>query len=175
MGFWHDALVPFGKSPIIEGISQVPGNQADIRNRPGRGEVVIPTSRADKGFTLVEVLIGFALAAILLGIILNTMVRQTVAVTRNRARYQGLLKASQALEYKMEQDAATNTTPITPPLGTNPDEKNTGVNVSFAIHPVTADPRVEQVEVSAPYGPGQQCLISAYRLRARRLTSQASK
>ena len=118
-------------------------------------------------------MIGLALASILLGIILNSVVRQTVAVTRNRTRYQSMLKASQALEYRMELDASGNTT--TAPLGTNPEEKNAGIKVSCNVRAVTADPRVEQVEVTALYGPGMQCALSAYRLRVRRLEKVKSK
>lgn len=126
----------------------------------------------NKAFTLVEVLVGLALASIVLGVILNTVSRQTVAVSRNRARYQGMLRASQSLEYKMELDAAGaggKTAVTTSPTGTHPADKITsGPTPEILTRPVLSDSRVEQVEASIAYGSGLRCYMNAYRLRVRR-------
>ena len=126
--------------------------------------------RRFQAFTLVEVLLGLALAVIVLGIVLNSISRETVAISRNRIRYQALLRASLALEQKMEQDASQDKS--TAPLGSAPEEKN-AVAVETSAKVVTADPRVEQVEVAVPYGLGSRLSLSAYRLRVRRAEGKA--
>lgn len=90
-----------------------------------------------------------------------------------------MLKASQALEYKMESDAASSsagTTATTTSLtGTNPDDKITsGPTPVVSTRPVISDSRVEQVEASIAYGTGLRCYMNAYRLRVRR-TNNTSK
>ena len=125
-----------------------------------------------KAFTLVEVLIGLALAVIVLGVVLNSVSRQTLAVNRDRVRYQSMLRASLALEQKMEQDASQEKSVTV--LGANPEEKD-AIKVETMAKVVTADPRVEQVEVTVPNGPGLQVSLSAYRLRIRRAEKSKAK
>lgn len=112
-----------------------------------------------KAFTLTEVLIGLALATIVLGIVLQSASRDTMSVARTPDHYQALLRASQVLEYRMEEDHQGND-----PRG------SAGEKFPYDISnkPVVTDPRVEQVEVAVGSGSGQRETVSAYRLRIRR-------
>ena len=100
---------------------------------------------------------ALALAAIVLGIVLNTVSRQTLGVARAMPRYQAVLQASQALELKMEQDASGEKATAQPTFKF--DQK---------VAVVTADPRVEQVEIKTFYAGGNSLTLAAYRLRVKR-------
>lgn len=115
-----------------------------------------------KAFTLVEVLIGLALATIVLGIVLQSASRDVMSVARTPDRYQALLRASQVLEYRMEEDHQ----------GSDP-RGSAGEKFPYDISnkPVVTDPRVEQVEVAVSAGSGKRETVSAYRLRVRRQQS----
>ena len=112
-----------------------------------------------KAFTLTEVLIALALATIVLGIVLQSASRDVVSVARTPEHYQALLRASQVLEYRMEEDHQ----------GDDP-RGSAGEKFPYDIsnRPVVTDPRVEQVEVAVAAGPGKRETVSAYRLRVRR-------
>lgn len=75
---------------------------------PHRGERYSLGNKAPalkrKAFTLTEVLIGLALASIVLGVVLQAATRDVISVARTPDRYQALLRASQVLEYRMEED-----------------------------------------------------------------------
>ena len=133
-----------------------------------KGNSASTVTTKPSAFTLVEVLLGFALAIIMLGTVLNSVSRQTVSISRSRIRYQSVLRASHALELKMEQDAARDrSAPVI-------EDRSEGPKVLINVRPVTADPRVEQIEATAPYGPGLQTTLSVYRLRVRRQESSKS-
>ncbi|MBN9418989.1 hypothetical protein ABS71_05710 [bacterium SCN 62-11] len=117
-----------------------------------------------KAFTLTEVLIGLALASIVLGVVLQSATRDVVSVARTPDRYQALLRASQVLEYRMEEDRQ----------GDDP-RGSAGEKFPYDIsnRPVVTDPRVEQVEVAVGAGAGLRETVSAYRLRVRRQAKNA--
>jgi prepilin-type N-terminal cleavage/methylation domain-containing protein len=117
-----------------------------------------------KAFTLTEVLIGLALASIVLGVVLQAATRDVISVARTPDRYQALLRASQVLEYRMEEDHQ----------GDDP-RGSAGEKFPYDIsnRPVVTDPRVEQVEVAVGAGAGLREAVSAYRLRIRRQAKAA--
>jgi type II secretory pathway pseudopilin PulG len=110
-------------------------------------------------FTLTEVLVALGLASLVLGVVLQSAVRDTLSVSRAPARYQALLRASQVLEYRMEEDRTS-------------DDATGSAGEKFpydlATKPVVTDPRVEQVEVAVSAGLGRRETVSAYRLKVRR-------
>jgi len=114
--------------------------------------------RRPAGFTLTEVLIGLGLAALVLGIVLQSTSRDVLSVTQCGPRYQALLRASQVLEYRMEEDRQGED-----------DRGSVGEKFPYDLStkPVVTDPRVEQVEVAVSYSHRRQT-VSAYRLRIRR-------
>ena len=84
--------------------------------------------------------------------------RDVLSVTQCGPRYQALLRASQVLEYRMEEDRQGED-----------DRGSVGEKFPYDLStkPVVTDPRVEQVEVTVSYGHRRQT-VSAYRLRIRR-------
>ena len=112
-----------------------------------------------KAFTLMEVIIGLALTSIVLGVVLQSATRDTLSVARTPDRYQALLRASQVLEYRMEEDRQGDDA-----------RGSAGEKFPYDISnkPVVTDPRVEQVEVAVGAGAGMREIVSAYRLRIRR-------
>lgn len=123
-----------------------------------------------RAFTLIEVLIGLALAALVLGVVLNSVARDMLGISRAMPRYHAVLQASEALERKMELDAAQSggqkSVNTTDPKLTGTQGEPTAIETKVAV--VTADPRVEQVEIRVPYFRGNNLTVSAYRLRLRR-------
>lgn len=121
-----------------------------MNSRPSKGSVA---------FTLAEVLVALGLAALVLGVVLQSAARDTLSVSRAPARYQALLRASQVLEYRMEEDRQN-------------DEATGSVGEKFpydlATKPVITDPRIEQIEVAVGSGMGRRETVSAYRLKIRR-------
>ena len=117
-----------------------------------------------KAFTLVEVLLGLALTSIVLGVVLQSATRDTLSVARTPDRYQALLRASQVLEYRMEEDRQGDDA-----------RGSAGEKFPYDISnkPVVTDPRVEQVEVIVGAGSGLRETVSAYRLRIRRSAKNA--
>lgn len=124
------------------------------------------------GFTLVEVLIGLALLVIALGVVLNNVSRDTMSIARSHSRYQALLRCSSQLERKMERESGQprKGTEVLNTIGEGKESKNNpeAAKVETAVKVVTADPRVEQVEVTSAYSNNQRISLSAYRLRVRR-------
>ena len=118
-------------------------------------------ARLNSAFTLTEVLIGLGLAALVLGSVLQSTSRDVLSVTQCGPRYQALLRASQVLEYRMEEDRQGED-----------DRGSVGEKFPYDLStkPVVTDPRVEQVEVAVAYGKRRQT-VSAYRLRIRRQES----
>lgn len=110
-------------------------------------------------FTLTEVLVALGLAAIVLGVVLQSASRNTLSVARTPQQYQALLHASQVLEYRMEEDRQGDD-----PRGSAGEK----FPYDLSTRPVVTDPRVEQVEVAVASGLGRREAVSAYRLRVRR-------
>lgn len=115
--------------------------------------------RRRQAFTLSEVLVALGLAALVLGVVLQAASRDTLSVARSPHRYQALLRASQVLEYRMEEDRQN-------------DDATGSAGEKFpydlSTRPVVTDPRVEQVEVAVSSGLKRREVVSAYRLRIRR-------
>ncbi len=118
-----------------------------------------PARRQIGGFTLAEVLVGLGLAAIVLGVVLQSATRDALSVSRSPHRYQALLRASQVLEFRMEEDRKGDD-----PRGSAGEK----FPYDLSTKPVVTDPRVEQVEVAVSAGSGQRESVSAYRLKVRR-------
>lgn len=119
-------------------------------------------SRPSKGFTLSEVLISLGLASLVIGIVLQSSSRDVMSVTRAPQRYQSLLRASQVLEFRMEEDR-----PGDDPFGSFGEK----FPYDISTKPVVTDARVEQVEVAVSSGSGRREAVSAYRLKIRRRQS----
>ena len=117
------------------------------------------------GFTLVEVLIALGLAAVVLGVVLQSASRDVLSVSRTPQRYQALLRASQVLEVRMEEDRQGGD-----PLGSVGEK----FPYDLSTKPVVTDPRVAQVEVAVGSGGRQRESVSAYRLRIRRQTKASA-
>ena len=110
-------------------------------------------------FTLTEVLLALGLATIVLGVVLQSATRDMLSVSQTPQKYQALLRASQVLEVRMEEDR----------IGEDP-RGSVGEKFPYDLStkPVVTDPRVEQVEVAVGAGRGKRESVSAYRLRVRR-------
>jgi prepilin-type N-terminal cleavage/methylation domain-containing protein len=133
------------------------------------------SKRGDKGFTLVEVLIALAMAAIGFGVILHSVGLQMSLVANSLNRHQMLLYASQVLETSLANGLTEEQ--VTEAEVSSDDSEAGGEEATEAMprfiygldtQPVTADPRVQQVTASikAPNGGGVR--LSAYRLRVKR-------
>lgn len=135
------------------------------------------------GFTLVEVLIALAIAAVGFGVVLHSVGLQMTLVATSLERHQMLLFASQALEKNMPKSLSSDDTieQTEEDIAAARAEQESGEESErfrppmfvyrLNIEPVTADPRVQQVTVTVKGGRGQSQL-SAYRLRVRRAESK---
>lgn len=128
-----------------------------------------------RGFTLVEVLVALAMAALGFGVILHSVGLQLSLVSSCLERHQMLLSASQILESRLasgqvEDDVTEEEleAAVEGEQGEDATEALVRYTYSLTTHPVTADPRVQQVTamVKGPNGPGIR--LSAYRLRVKR-------
>jgi prepilin-type N-terminal cleavage/methylation domain-containing protein len=136
----------------------------------------LPKSVSPKsGFTLIEVLIALALAAVGFGVILNSVGLQMTLVSTSVERHQMLLYASEALETALARGTVGEEEieePIFRPGRDGKDDQQVPqFFYSISARPVTADPRVEQVTVNVK-GSSGQVRLSAYRLRVRRDSGQ---
>lgn len=126
---------------------------------PGARAALNPRAfgRPAGGFTLLEVLLALALAALVLGTLLSSAGVQTLRIARIGPRYQALLCASRILEKAADE-------------GFRGEESGNerGLDWRLRTSPVSADPRLEQIRVELPgAGPGSSVVLTAYRLRAR--------
>ena len=110
-----------------------------------------------KGFSLVEVLIAVAIVALSLGVILRSSSYQILTISRSLDRYQSLLYASRVLESQLAQEKSQ----------TSVEDEVAGFAYALESSVVTADPRIEQVQVQVTRGPQIRATLSAYRLRIR--------
>lgn len=132
----------------------------------------------ESGFTLVEVLVALAMAAIGFAVVLHSVGLQLMVVSRSVDRHQMLMYGSQILETNLseglgeeeieeqelieEEDADSD----------SEDQRGQMVKASrylysVSMNPVTADPRVQQVSVVVRDG-RSSLRLSAYRLRIQR-------
>jgi prepilin-type N-terminal cleavage/methylation domain-containing protein len=132
--------------------------------------------RAGEGFTLVEVLVALAMAAIGFGVILHSVGLQMSMVANSLNRHQMLLYASQVLETHLanglveEQVTEAEVSSSQEEEGEEGDPSQLLPRFIYGLdtQPVTADPRVQQVtaSVKGPIRGGVR--LSAYRLRVKR-------
>jgi prepilin-type N-terminal cleavage/methylation domain-containing protein len=131
--------------------------------------------RTGDGFTLVEVLLALAMAALGFGVILHTVGLQMSLVANCLDRHQMLLYASQVLETNMAKglteekvtDAEISSKDMEPEEGEEDLEVAPRFVYGLESNPVTADPRVQQVTASIK-GRNSGIRLSAYRLRVKR-------
>ena len=127
-----------------------------------------------QGFTLVEVLIALAMAALGFGVVLHSVGLQMSLVSTSLDRHQMLMYASEALETNLANGTIEEESePKEVPIGRqNTDQAEAEAALSkyfysLEARPVTADPRVQQVSVHVK-GPLGFVRLSAYRLRVKR-------
>lgn len=134
-----------------------------------------PAGRSE-GFTLLEVLIALAMAALGFGVILHSVGMQMSLVANSLNRHQMLLYASQVLETNLSKglveeevtEAEISSDFEDDEGGQEATEIMSRFIYSLESNPVTADPRVQQV-TAALQGPNKMGLrLSAYRLRVQR-------
>lgn len=126
-----------------------------------------------KGFTLVEVLLALAIAALGFGVVLHSVGLQMTLVASSVERHQMLLYASEALEVALAR-GTLGEEEVEVPIGRQSRTQNESESLETAqflyritAQPVTADPRVQQITVTVR-GDRGQVRLSAYRLRVRR-------
>lgn len=133
-------------------------------------------ARPGRGFTLVEVLLALAMAALGFGVILHSVGMQLSLVANSVTRHQMLLYASQVLETNLanglveEQisEAEISADSEIEDGSETPTSVLTRYVYGLDTEPVTADPRVQQVTASVQAPNGGHLRISAYRLRVKR-------
>lgn len=130
---------------------------------------------AGKGFTLVEVLIALAMAALGFGVILHSVGMQMSLVANSLNRHQMLLYASQVLETNLANGMTDEKVTEAEISGENPESEDSAGSqlmprfvYSIDTNPVTADPRVQQVTAHIQGINGTGLRLAAYRLRIKR-------
>lgn len=127
------------------------------------------------GFTLIEVLVALAIAALGFGVVLHSVGLQMSVVANSMNRHQMLLYASQVLETNLANGLVEEE--VTETELTSSNAKEEGEDASEAIErftyaldtsPVTADPRIQQVSAQINSPNGSMLRLSAYRLRIKR-------
>ena len=134
-----------------------------------------------RGFTLVEVLIALAIAALGFGVVLHSLGLQMSLVGSSLERHQMLMYASEALEANLTIGTSSDTE-VEVPVDQNEDNdrsnsddiQSTQYFYSLGVQPVTADPRIQQVSVKVQ-GRRGQVRLAAYRLRVRREAENESE
>lgn len=124
-----------------------------------------------QGFTLVEVLIALAMAALGFGVVLHSVGLQMSLVSGCLDRHQMLLYGSQVIETQMAAGVSSEKI-VDETLAVAPTSDSTELEPTQFVYgvdsqPVTADPRMQQVNVTVKNG-RHQIRLSAYRVRIRR-------
>lgn len=127
------------------------------------------------GFTLVEVLIALAMAALGFGVILHSVGMQMSLVANSLNRHQMLLYASQVLETNLANGLTEEKVTEAEISGDDPESEDYDAGKLLPKYvygidtmPVTADPRVQQVTAFIQGPNGGSLRLSAYRLRVKR-------
>lgn len=136
--------------------------------------ITVSDSTERQGFTLVEVLLALAMAALGFGVILHSVGLQMSLISTSLDRHQMLMYSSEALEARLAAGTIDEEAePVEVPIGTqNTNEAEATAELSkyfysLSAAPVTADPRVQQVIVNVT-GPHGFVRLAAYRLRVQR-------
>lgn len=127
------------------------------------------------GFTLVEVLVALAMAAIGFGVILHSVGLQMSLVSNCLNRHQMLLYGSQVLETNLANGLVEEKVTAAEISSDSSESEEGDPKLSkvprfiygLDARPVTADPRVEQVTAYIE-GRNSGLRLSAYRLRVKR-------
>lgn len=128
---------------------------------------------SNSGFTLIEVLVALAIAALGFGVILHSLGLQLTTVATSVDRHQMLMSASQVLETsladgKLIEDRSD--VPLVPEKHSSRESEHIEIArflYSLETSPVTADPRIQQVQTSVTNG-RRRATLAAYRLKIRR-------
>lgn len=124
-----------------------------------------------RAFTLVEVLVALALAALVLGVLLRSVGLELAGVARVMPRFQNLVLASYELEAALGEHTPGHETRDFYPYPKEPGEGDPW-KLEITSEVTTADPRLEQVLLKLTPTNGVPITVSAYRLRARHQDAQ---
>lgn len=125
------------------------------------------------GFTLVEVLVALAIAALGFGVILHSLGLQLTTVATSVDRHQMLMSASQVLETSLANGKLVQDRSDVPLVSDRRSSReSTSIEISRFLYslrssPVTSDPRIQQVQTTVTNG-RRRATLSAYRLKIRR-------
>lgn len=119
-----------------------------------------------RAFSLVEVLVAMALAALVLGVLLRSVGLELSGVARVMPRFQNLVLASYELEAALGERTPGEETRDFYPYPLQPGEGDPW-KLELSSEVTTADPRLEQVTLVLTPTNGPPVTVSAYRLRAR--------
>lgn len=119
-----------------------------------------------RAFSLVEVLVAMALAALVLGVLLRSVGLELAGVARVIPRFQNLVLASYELEAALGERTPGEESRDFYPYPREPGEGDPWKLV-LESEVTTADPRLEQVTLTLTPATGVPVSVTAYRLRAR--------
>lgn len=108
------------------------------------------------GFSLLEVLVALALAALVLGVLIRTAGAESLEIGRATSRYQALVTASGLLEAAAEER-----------FGGEESGEEGPVGYRLETRTMPVDPRLEELRVEVEGERGVRLVLRAYRLRAR--------
>ncbi len=111
------------------------------------------------GFSLLEILVAVSIAALALGVLLRSVSLHMLSISRATERYQAMAYAAELIERKLALGVVEEDTS---------DDEIDGYLYTLDAKVVTADPRVQQVQVVVRGGRGSVASLSAYRLRIKR-------
>ena len=119
-----------------------------------------------RAFSLVEVLVAMALAALVLGVLLRSVGLELAGVARVMPRYQNLILASYELEAALGERTPGDEKRDFYPYPRQPGDGDPW-KIEITSETTTADPRLEQVALKLIPTIGPEIIVSAYRLRNR--------
>lgn len=121
---------------------------------------------AKRAFSLIEVLVALALAALVLGVLLRSVGLQLSSLARLMPRFEALVTASYELESALGERTPGHESRE---LYLYPRQEGEGKpwKLEFTAEVTTADPRLERVLLELTTDRGVFVALSAYRLRMR--------